>query len=164
MRRIALRRFVQETAASSVLIWRETRASVRDLGPIPWIRFWSSAQTGGKPTQLAVGHHGIPGAIGERHRDDEYHAGFRHRAHARDWILGARCDKGGGVQFQFLSEEVGLFGAISGVVAGLAASSPFQMTLKSKIELSPQRLLFSGVFPAGIGIFFGFYPSRKALG
>jgi len=29
-------------------------------------------------------------------------------------------------------------------------------------ELTPQLLLFSGVFATGIGIFFGYHPSRKA--
>jgi putative ABC transport system permease protein len=68
------------------------------------------------------------------------------------------------IQFQFLSEAVAisLLGGILGVVAGLAASSLFQTTLQWEIKLTPQLLVFSGVFAASIGIFFGYYPSRKA--
>ena len=70
----------------------------------------------------------------------------------------------GDIQFQFLSEAVAisLLGGILGVLAGIAASSFFQNTLQWEIKLTPQLLLFSGLFAAGIGIFFGFYPSRKA--
>jgi putative ABC transport system permease protein len=70
----------------------------------------------------------------------------------------------GDIQFQFLSEAVAisLLGAVLGVIAGLAASSIFQTTLQWEIKLTPQLLFFSGLFAAGIGIFFGYYPSRKA--
>jgi putative ABC transport system permease protein len=30
------------------------------------------------------------------------------------------------------------------------------------IQLTPRLLVLSGMFAAGIGIFFGYYPSRKA--
>ena len=70
----------------------------------------------------------------------------------------------GDIQFQFLSEAVAisLLGGALGVVAGIGMSSLFETTLKWEIKLTPQLLLFSGLFAAGIGIFFGFYPSRKA--
>ena len=70
----------------------------------------------------------------------------------------------GDIQFQFLSEAVAisLLGGILGVIAGLVASSFFQTTLQWEIRLTPQLLFFSGLFAAAIGIFFGFYPSRKA--
>jgi len=48
------------------------------------------------------------------------------------------------------------------VLAGIGASSLFETTLQWEIKLNPQLLQFSGVFAAGIGIFFGYYPSRKA--
>jgi putative ABC transport system permease protein len=68
------------------------------------------------------------------------------------------------IQFQFLSEAVAisLLGGILGVIAGIAASSMMQASLQWEIKLTPQLLLFSGLFAAGIGIFFGYYPSRKA--
>ncbi len=37
-----------------------------------------------------------------------------------------------------------------------------QDLLQWEIKLTPQLLVFSGLFAAGIGIFFGYYPSRKA--
>jgi putative ABC transport system permease protein len=68
------------------------------------------------------------------------------------------------IQLQFLSEAVAisLLGGALGVLAGLGASSLFETTLQWEIKLTPQLLLFSGLFAAGIGIFFGYYPSRKA--
>ena len=68
------------------------------------------------------------------------------------------------IQFQFLSEAVAisLLGGFLGVLAGIATSSLFQATLQWEIKLTPQLLVFSGLFAAGIGIFFGYYPSRKA--
>jgi putative ABC transport system permease protein len=68
------------------------------------------------------------------------------------------------IQFQFLAEAVAIsiLGGFMGVVAGVAASSLFQSTLQWDIQLTPQLLISSGLFAAGIGIFFGYYPSRKA--
>jgi putative ABC transport system permease protein len=68
------------------------------------------------------------------------------------------------IQFQFLAEAVAIsfLGGLLGVIAGVGASSLFQSTLQWDIQLSPQLLIFSGLFAAGIGIFFGYYPSRKA--
>jgi putative ABC transport system permease protein len=68
------------------------------------------------------------------------------------------------IQFQFLSEAVAIsiLGGCLGVLAGIAASSMLQASLQWEIKLTPQLLVFSGLFAAGIGIFFGYYPSRKA--
>ncbi len=68
------------------------------------------------------------------------------------------------IQFQFLSEAVAisLLGGMAGVVAGVAAAALFESTLHWEIRLTPQLLWFSGLFAAGIGIFFGYYPSKKA--
>jgi putative ABC transport system permease protein len=70
----------------------------------------------------------------------------------------------GDIQLQFLSEAVAisLLGGVLGVLAGLVASSLFESTLQWEIKLTPQLLVFSGVFAAAIGIFFGYYPSRRA--
>ena len=68
------------------------------------------------------------------------------------------------IQFQFLSEAVAIsvLGGFLGVIAGVGASSLFQTSLQWEIRLTAHLLLFSGLFAAGIGIFFGYYPSRKA--
>ena len=68
------------------------------------------------------------------------------------------------IQFQFLAEAVAIsiLGGFLGVIAGVGASSLFQNALQWDINLTPHLLVFSGLFAAGIGIFFGYYPSRKA--
>jgi putative ABC transport system permease protein len=68
------------------------------------------------------------------------------------------------IRFQFLSEAVAmsLLGGLLGVVAGIGTSALFQNLLQWDIKLTPQLLISSGLFAAGIGIFFGYYPSRKA--
>jgi putative ABC transport system permease protein len=68
------------------------------------------------------------------------------------------------IQFQFLAEAVAIsfLGGLLGVIAGIGASSLFESTLQWDIQLTPQLLFFSGLFAAGIGVFFGYYPSRKA--
>jgi putative ABC transport system permease protein len=68
------------------------------------------------------------------------------------------------IQFQFLAEAVAIsfLGGLLGVIAGVGASSLFQSMLQWDIQLTPQLLISSGLFAAGIGIFFGYYPSRKA--
>jgi putative ABC transport system permease protein len=68
------------------------------------------------------------------------------------------------IQFQFLSEAIAisLLGGFVGVLAGIGGSALFRNTLHWEIRLTPQLLLFSGCFAALVGIFFGYYPSRKA--
>jgi putative ABC transport system permease protein len=68
------------------------------------------------------------------------------------------------IQFQFLSEAVAisLLGGFLGVITGIGTSALMQDLLQWEIKLTPQLLLLSGLFAAGIGIFFGYYPSRKA--
>jgi len=68
------------------------------------------------------------------------------------------------IQFQFLAEAVAIsfLGGLLGVLTGVGASSLFQSTLQWEIQLTPQLLISSGLFAAGIGVFFGYYPSRKA--
>jgi putative ABC transport system permease protein len=70
----------------------------------------------------------------------------------------------GDIQFQFLAEAVAIsfLGGVLGVLAGVGASAFFKSTLEWEIQLTPQLLISSGLFAAGIGVFFGYYPSRKA--
>ena len=70
----------------------------------------------------------------------------------------------GDIQFQFLSEAItiSLLGGAIGVVTGIAGSALFRNALHWEIRLTPELLLFSGCFAAMVGIFFGYYPSRKA--
>jgi putative ABC transport system permease protein len=68
------------------------------------------------------------------------------------------------VQLQFLSEAVviSVLGGILGVFTGIVASSVLQNTLHWQLQLSPQIMVFASLFAAATGIFFGYYPSRKA--
>jgi putative ABC transport system permease protein len=68
------------------------------------------------------------------------------------------------VQMQFLSEAVviSLLGGILGVVLGILGAQLVQSTLHWQMELSWQIMAFASAFAAATGIFFGYYPSRKA--
>jgi putative ABC transport system permease protein len=68
------------------------------------------------------------------------------------------------IQLQFLSEAVvmSLAGGLFGVVAGALGAWLLQNTLGWEIQLSGQIMSIAGLFSAGVGIFFGYYPARKA--
>jgi len=70
----------------------------------------------------------------------------------------------GDVQLQFLSEAVviSLLGGFFGVVLGILGSAVLQNTLHWQMQLSPQIMVFASLFAAATGIFFGYYPSKKA--
>ena len=70
----------------------------------------------------------------------------------------------GDVQLQFLSEAIviSLLGGVFGVVLGIMGSSLLENTLHWQMELSPQIMVFASLFAAATGIFFGYYPSKKA--
>jgi putative ABC transport system permease protein len=68
------------------------------------------------------------------------------------------------IQLQFLSEAVvmSLAGGALGVLAGTAGAFLLQGTLGWEIQLSARIMIIAGLFSAGVGIFFGYYPARKA--
>src|SRR5215469_8835313 len=68
------------------------------------------------------------------------------------------------IQLQFLSEAVvmSLIGGAFGVLAGALGAFVLHSTLQWEIELSARIMLIAGLFSAGVGIFFGYYPARKA--
>ena len=70
----------------------------------------------------------------------------------------------GEVQFQFLSEAVllSLAGGAVGVVFGVAGALGLGRTLRWPIAVSPEAIVIAAIFSVVIGIFFGFYPARKA--
>ena len=55
-----------------------------------------------------------------------------------------------------------LIGGLLGVLAGILGSFVLQNTLHWEMQLSTQVMVMAGVFSAGVGIFFGYYPARKA--
>jgi putative ABC transport system permease protein len=75
--------------------------------------------------------------------------------------IGAR---GGDVLLQFLVEAVviSMLGGSIGIGLGYALSQSLTQFLQWPTYVSPQAVLVAFGFAAGIGIFFGFYPARKA--
>ena len=65
---------------------------------------------------------------------------------------------------QFLSESVvlSLAGGIIGVLFGVASSITITKVLGWNILISPAAVVAAVVFSMAVGIFFGFYPARKA--
>jgi len=68
------------------------------------------------------------------------------------------------IQFQFLGESVALslVGGAAGVLLGVLGSYLVGQTLKWPIELSAEAVLIAAVFSIAVGVFFGYYPARKA--
>ncbi len=68
------------------------------------------------------------------------------------------------VQLQFLSEALvlSLLGGTVGVLLGVAASVAISSMLDWPTRVPPQAIAIAVLFSAGVGIFFGYYPARKA--
>jgi len=75
--------------------------------------------------------------------------------------VGAR---GRDILWQFLVEAMvlSLIGGIIGIILGVGASQLISQFFKWPTLISPQALILSFSFAGGVGIFFGFYPARKA--
>jgi putative ABC transport system permease protein len=75
--------------------------------------------------------------------------------------IGAR---GGDILLQFLTEAVtlGVAGGIVGVGAGIGISKLLSAKLHWPTLIPPEWVIYSFLFSAAVGIFFGFYPARKA--
>ncbi|HXF66438.1 MAG TPA: ABC transporter permease [Burkholderiales bacterium] len=65
---------------------------------------------------------------------------------------------------QFLVEAVtlALFGGVLGIVLGVAGSVAIAQLAQWRVELRPEAILLAVGFAAAVGVFFGFYPARKA--
>ncbi|HEY2800136.1 MAG TPA: ABC transporter permease [Chthoniobacterales bacterium] len=68
------------------------------------------------------------------------------------------------IQLQFISEALvmSLIGGALGVTAGIAGSYLLHSTLHWDISLSANIIIIAALFSAGVGVFFGYYPARKA--
>ena len=65
---------------------------------------------------------------------------------------------------QFLVEAVllSLTGGVAGILGGILVSWLISAVAHWPTQLSPPAILGGFLFSAAIGIFFGFYPARKA--
>jgi len=72
--------------------------------------------------------------------------------------------KGSDVLMQFLIEAMlmSLLGGLLGIALGLLASYLVSNLLQWPVAVQPASIVISFVFSAGIGVFFGWYPARKA--
>jgi putative ABC transport system permease protein len=70
----------------------------------------------------------------------------------------------GDVQRQFLIEAVvlSLIGGIAGIVLGVASCYLVAQTLQWPILISPLAIAVAALFSSAVGVFFGYYPARKA--
>jgi putative ABC transport system permease protein len=70
----------------------------------------------------------------------------------------------GDVQQQFLVEAIvlSLLGGAIGIVSGMGASFLITNTLGWPVLVSPAAIFAAVLFSMAVGIFFGFYPARKA--
>ena len=70
----------------------------------------------------------------------------------------------GNVQQQFLVEAVvlSLMGGTMGILFGLSASFLITKTLGWPVLISPVVIVIAVLFSMAVGVFFGFYPARKA--
>ena len=77
--------------------------------------------------------------------------------------IGAR---GKDVLMQFLVEAVvlSLFGGLIGIGMGYALSAAAEKFLEWPTSIPPNAIGMAFGFAAGTGVFFGFYPARKAAG
>jgi putative ABC transport system permease protein len=68
------------------------------------------------------------------------------------------------VQQQFLTEAVvlSLFGGAMGILFGLSASYLITKTLGWPVLVSPVVIVIAVLFSMAVGVFFGFYPARRA--
>ena len=75
--------------------------------------------------------------------------------------IGAR---GRDILFQFLIEAMvlSLFGGLIGVILGVSASKLISVLAGWPTVVSTMSVGMAFVFSAAVGIFFGFYPARKA--
>jgi putative ABC transport system permease protein len=68
------------------------------------------------------------------------------------------------VQAQFLGEAIllSLFGGLMGIAVGVGGSMLLGKLLDWPMSIPPQSIAVAAIFASGVGVFFGFYPARKA--
>jgi putative ABC transport system permease protein len=70
----------------------------------------------------------------------------------------------GAIQLQFLAESVmlSLVGGAAGVLLGIVGTVLVGRALGWPMELSFEAVVLAVLFSVAVGVFFGYYPARKA--
>jgi ABC-type antimicrobial peptide transport system permease subunit len=70
----------------------------------------------------------------------------------------------GDIRLQFLGEAVMLcvFGGLLGIGLGVGASFVLGKTRGWPMEVPPEDILIAPIFSVSVGVFFGYYPARRA--
>jgi putative ABC transport system permease protein len=70
----------------------------------------------------------------------------------------------GAIQLQFLGESVmlSLVGGTAGVLVGIVGSFLVGRTLRWPMQMSVEAVVLAALFSIAVGVFFGYYPARKA--
>jgi putative ABC transport system permease protein len=68
------------------------------------------------------------------------------------------------IQLQFLGESImlSLVGGAAGVLMGILGSYLVGQTLQWPIAMSAEAVAVAALFSVAVGVFFGYYPARKA--
>jgi putative ABC transport system permease protein len=68
------------------------------------------------------------------------------------------------IQLQFLGESIvlSLVGGAGGVIVGILGSYLVGQTLRWPIQMSIEAVVVAAMFSVAVGVFFGYYPARKA--
>ena len=68
------------------------------------------------------------------------------------------------IQLQFLGESIvlSLVGGAAGVLFGVFGSYLVGQTLHWPIQMSVESVVVAAIFSVAVGVFFGYYPARKA--
>ena len=74
--------------------------------------------------------------------------------------------RGVDILMQFLTESIllSVIGGILGILLGIGASHAVSSIMKWPVVVMPQAVIASFLVCSIIGIFFGWYPARKAAG
>ena len=103
-------------------------------------------------------------AARRRHRHHEHHARVGDRADARDRHPAVHRRARGDVLTQFLTEAVvlSLAGGMIGIVLSFAASFFVNRFSSLNMIINPGTVVLVCFVCVGVGVFFGWYPARKA--
>ena len=138
--------------------WQENDFSIQPLADM------AAAEEESTRDDAAAGEYCLYFAAGGRHRHHEHHAGVGDRAYTRDRYSPRVGAKQKDILWQFLVEALllSLSGGSVGIVLGLAGSQLVSGGWSGPLLVSWEAVALAFTFAGAVGIFFDFYPARKA--